>query len=64
MERAVMPSSIKILGTNTDDILCQREEFFRLAQDQFVDMLVSYIPSDRLNWHILATEQRNLSLYK
>ena len=42
-----MPSSIKILGIDADDTLWQNEEFFRLAQDRFADMLVSYIPTDR-----------------
>ena len=64
MERAVMPSSIKILGIDADDTLWQNEEFFRLAQDQFVGMLVSYILPDRLNRHLLATERCSLSLYR
>ena len=58
-----MPSSIKILGIDADDTLWQNEEFFRLAQDRFADMLVSYIPTDRLHEHLLATERRNLGLY-
>ena len=32
MERAVMPSSIKILGMDADDTLWQNEEFFLLAR--------------------------------
>ena len=58
-----MPSSIKILGIDADDTLWQNEEFFRLAQDRFADMLVSYIPTDRLHEHLLAAERRNLGLY-
>ena len=46
MERAVVPSSIKILGIDADDTLWQNEEFFRLTQDRFADMLAVYMPPD------------------
>ena len=62
MERAVMPSSIKILSINADDTLCQNNEFFRLDQDHFVYMLISYILPDKFYGHLLATAERNLSL--
>ena len=41
MERAVMPSIIKILSMDTDGTLWQTEEFFQLAQDRVADMLDS-----------------------
>jgi len=46
MERASLPSSIKILGLDADDTLWQNEEFFRLTQDRFADMLSAYMPPD------------------
>ena len=63
MERAVMPSSIKILGIDADDTLWQNEEFFRLTQDRFADMLAAYIPPDPLHEQLLAAERRNLGQY-
>ena len=47
MKRVVIPSSIRILGIDADDTLWQNEEFFRLTQDRFADMLASYTPQIR-----------------
>ena len=63
MERAVVPSSIKILGLDADDTLWQNEEFFRLTQDRFADMLAVYMPPDPLHEQLLAAERRNLGRY-
>tara|TARA_B100000780_G_scaffold232354_1_gene172290 strand:- start:67 stop:192 length:126 start_codon:yes stop_codon:yes gene_type:complete len=41
MERGVRTSGIKILGIEADDTLWQNEEFFRLTQDSFADLLTS-----------------------
>ena len=60
MERASLPSSIKILGLDADDTLWQNEEFFRLTQDRFADMLSAYMPPDPLHAELLAAERRNL----
>ena len=62
MERAIMPSSIKILSVDTDDKLYRSEELFRLAQDHFADMLVPYILPNKFYEHLLATERSNLGL--
>ena len=58
-----MPSSIKILGIDADDTLWQNEEFFRMVQDRFADMLAAYMPPDPLHKHLLAAERRNLGRY-
>ncbi|MDC6454574.1 HAD family hydrolase [Planktomarina temperata] len=63
MERASLPSSIKILGLDADDTLWQNEEFFRLTQDRFADMLSTYMPPDPLHAELLAAERRNLGRY-
>ena len=63
MERASLPSSIKILGLDADDTLWQNEEFFRLTQDRFADMLSAYMPPDPLHAELLAAERRNLGRY-
>ena len=44
MERASVPSSIKILGLDADDTLWQNQDFYRLTQDRFADMLSAYMP--------------------
>ena len=62
MERAVMPSSIKILSINADDTLCQNNEFFRLNQYHFAYILISYILPNKFYEHLLATAEGNLSL--
>ena len=58
-----MPSSIKILGIDADDTLWQNEEFFRLAQGRFADMLTCYMPPNLLHEHLLTAERRNLGRY-
>jgi putative hydrolase of the HAD superfamily len=63
MERASLPSSIKILGLDADDTLWQNEEFFRLTQDRFADMLSAYMPPDPLHEELLTAERRNLGRY-
>ena len=63
MERASLPSTIKILGLDADDTLWQNEEFFRLTQDRFADMLSAYMSPDPLHAELLATERRNLGRY-
>ena len=63
MERASLPSTIKILGLDADDTLWQNEEFFRLTQDRFADMLSAYMPPDPLHAELLAAERRNLGRY-
>jgi len=63
MERASLPSSIKILGLDADDTLWQNEEFFRLTQDRFADMLSAYMPPDLLHEELLTAERRNLGRY-
>jgi len=63
MERASLPSSIKILGLDADDTLWQNEEFFRLTKDRFADMLSAYMPPDPLHEELLTAERRNLGRY-
>ncbi len=63
MERASLPSSIKILGLDADDTLWQNEELFRLTQDRFADMLSAYMPPDPLHEELLTAERRNLGRY-
>ena len=63
MERASLPSSIKILGLDADDTLWKNEEFFRLTQDRFADMLSAYMPPDPLHEELLTAERRNLGRY-
>ncbi|MBT7343221.1 MAG: HAD family hydrolase, partial [Rhodobacteraceae bacterium] len=48
---------------DADDTLWQNEEFFRLTQDRFADMLSAYMPPDPLHEELLAAERRNLGRY-
>ena len=58
-----MRSSIKILGLDADDTLWQNEEFFRLTQDRFANLLSEYITANHLREQLLATERQNLNNY-
>lgn len=56
-------STIKVLGLDADDTLWQNEEFFRLTQDRFADLLSAYMDPDPLHTQLLAAERKNIGHY-
>lgn len=54
---------IKIVAIDADDTLWQNEEFFRLTQDRFADMLADYMDPDPLHAKLLAAERANVGRY-
>ncbi|MGB0797912.1 MAG: HAD family hydrolase, partial [Planktomarina sp.] len=59
----MMANRVKILGLDADDTLWQNEEFFRLTQDRFADMLSDYMPPDPLHHRLLQAERHNIGRY-
>jgi putative hydrolase of the HAD superfamily len=55
--------AITTIGFDADDTLWQNEQFFRLTQDHFADLLADHAPADHLHDRLLAAERRNIGLY-
>ena len=56
-------AALTTLGFDADDTLWQNEQFFKLTQERFADLLVDYAKPDHLADRLLAAEQRNLGHY-
>ncbi len=51
------------IGFDADDTLWQNEQFYRLTELQFTDLLADHAASDVISARLLAAEKRNLSHY-
>ncbi|NNF23750.1 MAG: HAD family hydrolase [Rhodobacteraceae bacterium] len=51
------------IGFDADDTLWQNEQFFRLTQDRFADLLSAYTDAETLHASLLEAERRNLGHY-
>ncbi|CAN7340762.1 HAD family hydrolase [Phyllobacterium sp. LjRoot231] len=58
-----MSSSITTIGFDADDTLWQNEQFFRISEKHFADLLASHADTTDLSNRLLAVEKRNLDLY-
>lgn len=51
------------IGFDADDTLWQNEQFFRLTEQRFADLLGDYGDHEVIARHLLEAERRNLALY-
>ncbi|MBP1881955.1 HAD family hydrolase [Sinorhizobium mexicanum] len=58
-----MPNRITTIGFDADDTLWQNEQFYRLTEQRFVDLLKDHTDANELPARLLAAEKRNLGLY-
>lgn len=58
-----MATGLTAIGFDADDTLWQNEQFFRLTQQRFAELLADYAESDHLADRLLAAERRNLGQY-
>jgi putative hydrolase of the HAD superfamily len=61
-----MPDSrpyLSTIGFDADDTLWQNEQFYRLTQDRFAELLAEHADADNLSKQLLEAEKRNLRLY-
>ena len=58
-----MTTKLTTIGLDADDTLWQNEQFFRLTQDRFAELLADFAPQDHLAERLLAAERRNLGNY-
>ncbi len=58
-----MTRCVEVLAFDADDTLWQNEEFFRITQDRFYDLLRPYADDPDLEHHLLDAERRNIQRY-
>lgn len=58
-----MSETLTTIGFDADDTLWHNEQFFRITQDRFSDLLRDYAEADHLNARLLAAERRNIGHY-
>jgi len=51
------------IGFDADDTLWQNEQFFRLTEDRFAELLADFAEAKHLKQSLLDAEMRNLRLY-
>jgi putative hydrolase of the HAD superfamily len=51
------------IGFDADDTLWQNEQFFRLTEQRFAELLKDYGDHEVIAQHLLEAERRNLALY-
>jgi putative hydrolase of the HAD superfamily len=56
-------TSLTAIGFDADDTLWQNEQFFRLTEERFAELLGGYADGERLKARLLEAEKRNLSRY-
>ena len=56
-------ANLSAIGFDADDTLWQNEQFYRLTQNRFTDLLADYAEADDLSNRLLEAEKRNLKAY-
>ena len=56
-------ANLSAIGFDADDTLWQNEQFYRLTQNRFTDLLAEYAEADDLSNRLLEAEKRNLKAY-
>lgn len=60
LQMAQKPTTIAF---DADDTLWQNEQFFRLAQDHFCELMADYVEKEHLHERLFEAERRNLGHY-
>ncbi len=58
-----MAAKLTTIGFDADDTLWHNEQFFRLTQERFTDLLADFAGRDHLTERLLDAERRNLGAY-
>jgi len=58
-----MTANLTTIGFDADDTLWQNEQFFRITQTRFAELLADYADPDHLAERLLAAERRNIGHY-
>ncbi len=57
------PAPLTTIGFDADDTLWQNEQFFRLTEAKFAELLRPYVPDHDVEARLLEAERRNLAFY-
>ena len=55
--------AITTIGFDADDTLWQNEQFFRMTEARFADLLADFAEADHLTERLIEAEKRNLARY-
>jgi putative hydrolase of the HAD superfamily len=55
--------AVTTIGFDADDTLWQNEQFFRITEQRFADLIAPHVKAVDIHAALLATEQRNLDYY-
>jgi len=58
-----MTAKLTTIGFDADDTLWQNEQFFRMSQERFAQLLADFAEPDHLEDRLFACETRNLGRY-
>ena len=58
-----MARNLTTIGFDADDTLWQNEQFFRLTERRFAELLADHADPDHLSERLLEAEKRNLGVY-
>ena len=58
-----MAQRVSTIGFDADDTLWQNEQFFRMTQERFAELLADYTQPDQLHERLLEAERRNVGHY-
>ncbi len=58
-----MSANLTTIGFDADDTLWENEQFFRMTQERFAELLADFADPDHLSERLLASERRNLGRY-
>src|SRR3954471_1101097 len=58
-----MQTPLATIGFDADDTLWQNEQFYRLTEQRFAELLADYAEPGELSARLLGAEKRNLRLY-
>ncbi|MFB9354207.1 HAD family hydrolase [Sneathiella chinensis] len=56
-------NTLSTIAFDADDTLWENEQFFRLTQQRFFDLLADHSSPDKIYGNLLETERKNLSYY-
>lgn len=56
-------TKLRTIGFDADDTLWQNEQFFRITQERFADLLADFAEPDHLHERLLDAERRNIGHY-
>ncbi len=58
-----MRAALSTIGFDADDTLWQNEQFYRLTEARFAELLADYAAAEHLSERLLEAERRNLRHY-